>query len=166
MSQDENSQTSVAPPDTKGGIGGQAELTRADLVIIGEAIRSKWKIPPQVMEALPSQIAKMFVESKSARSKQAAARILLQMAAENRATAHLAIQATQGQSPVIGLNGNDSVDTGAARAEERTNRVADVLGELRKIGLSFGLGEPEFQSARSDAEAGSVFDPCEDGGSS
>lgn len=153
------------PTIDKGGLGGGSELTRADLVIIGKAIRAEWKIPALVMDALPGQIAKMYFEAKGPRAKQAAARLLIQMAAENRATAHLAIQATQGQAPVIELNGNVNIDTGTG-PENRANRVADVVDELRRIGLSFGVSEPEVQPAPSDAEAGSVPNVGETGSTS
>lgn len=141
----------------KGGQGARPEISREDMTMIARAIRAEWKIPQTVLDALPSQIAKMFVEQTSPRAKMSAAKLLIQMAGENRATAHLAIQATQGQTPLVQVNGNVTVETGSGEDDKRKH-VAEVVGELQRLGFGIGERPPAVQPAPADAETESVPD--------
>lgn len=146
------------------GEGGQGaepgNLTREDLAMIGRAIRAEWKIPQTVLDALPSQIAKMFVEQKSPRAKMAAARLLVLMQSENRSTAHLALQSTQGQNPLVTVNNNVTVGAGDQKRVD-IDRVAEIAAELRRIGVSFGESVDPIQPAQTDAETGGIPDAGE-----
>lgn len=143
-----------APPPA-GGLGGEYEILKnPDLNIIKQAIAQKWDIPQTILKALPSQLAKIFIEETSTRNKLAAAKVLVSMTSENRATAHLALQATQGQSPLITVN-NLSVNE-IKQEPNKASQVHEIVAELRKLGVSLVESEEPLQPAQAEPEAENI----------
>ena len=148
---DKNQDTSEKNSPLFGGLG----AVHKDLRIVQRAIKNEWQIPEAVLNALPSQIAKIFIEDRSTRNRLAAARVLVSMQSENRATAHLALQATHGHSPLITVN-NLSVSELNQNAD-KTGQVNEIVAELQKLGI--GIGEPEhsLQPAPTNSQTSDIF---------
>jgi len=57
---------------------------RADMQLVRRAVREGWKIPPQVLEVLPRQVVKIFLDPDTpTRDKLKAADLVMKMHAQN-----------------------------------------------------------------------------------
>lgn len=155
-------------PTPSGGQGAEDErtLSRSDLAMIRRAMKAEWKIPPQIMDALPSHVAKIFQNETSARAKLAAAKVLVSMAAENRSTAHMAVHATQGQTPLVNVvnvvNNPQRADNGTGKID--IDELAGIMDELQNLRIGLRQGEPEpILPAQAVSETEGVPDAGEDG---
>ncbi len=97
------------PGDT---VGGQGEIlptsdghhTRADIALVGRAVRQRWGIPPEIRTELPAAMRQIVnkesvtildswgvaIEVSNDRERIAAAKVLVAMEGQNQADDHLA----------------------------------------------------------------------------
>ena len=99
----------------KGGLGGGApgplipepqvpsRTEASEVKLVGAAVRQKWNVPDVVLERLPTQIARIAAdERREDRARIAAAKVLVQMVAQNNTP-----EATGGTHVTVGVQVNN-----------------------------------------------------------
>jgi len=146
--------TPDTPPEK--GERGESETELYDLTkrsaikMVQKALNQRWNIPDKLLEALPLMLVQELNKTTVVRNKIALTRLLVTMASENRATAHMGLQAVQGPSAAVSVivNGAEGVTVDQKLSVED---ITGVINELRVLGI-VDMQNPEPQILASQAE--------------
>lgn len=132
------------------------ELTRSDMKLIERAIRREWNIPDVVMSALPTKVAKIFQEERNARNQLSAAKVLMNMVADNRETARLNMEYHGAGNDGVYVNIANAINLDVNQKMTKAD-VSEAINELTRLGIaSDGNPESEVRTAPADGETAHI----------
>ena len=140
------------------------DLTKRSAIrMVQQALSQRWNIPDKLLEALPLMVVQELNKTPVVRNKIALTRLLITMASENRATAHMGLQAIQGPTAAVSVtvNGDANVTVDQKLSAEDITGVINELGLLGIVNMRDT--EPEVPATQAYEEAAGVLGVSEDG---